>query len=120
MMLNSKKNGLLGFLIATNFVEIKSNVFKHWNVERIRKLVGGRVIYWKCFKGLSDDSRQTTSSCIPGGCMGWSVWLRNVNSCMSLAHPQVWGDVVERFQLLCILAFVVIEDMDSGATWVPR
>jgi hypothetical protein len=70
MTLNSKKNGLLGFLIASNFVEIKGNVFKTWNVERIRKLV--------------------------------------------------WGDVVERFQLLCILVFVVIEDMASGSTWVPR
>ena len=29
-------------------------------------------------------------------------------------------DVVERFQLLCILTFVVIEEMDSGATWMPR
>ena len=39
MALNSTRNGLLGLLIASNFVEIKSNVFKRWDVERIRTLV---------------------------------------------------------------------------------
>ncbi len=40
MAFNSKRNGLLGLLIASNFVEIKGNVFKRWDVERIRRLVG--------------------------------------------------------------------------------
>ncbi len=37
---------------------------------------------------------------------------------MSLAccPPQ---DIVERFHLLTILLFVVVEDMDSSATWTP-
>lgn len=30
-----------------------------------------------------------------------------------------WMDVVERFQLVCILVFVAVEDMNSSATWVP-
>ncbi|GAX78028.1 hypothetical protein CEUSTIGMA_g5470.t1 [Chlamydomonas eustigma] len=69
MALNSKRNGLVGLLIASNFVELKANVFKRWDVERIRNMV--------------------------------------------------FMDVVERFQLICILWFVVVEDMDSGATWAP-
>ena len=40
MALNSRRNGLLGLLIASNFVELKGNVFKRWDVERIRRLVG--------------------------------------------------------------------------------
>ncbi len=42
MCLNSKRNGLTGLLIASNFSEIKSSVFKRWDVERIRRLVGSK------------------------------------------------------------------------------
>ena len=36
--LNSNRNGLLALLIASYFAEIKSVVFKRWDVERIRSL----------------------------------------------------------------------------------
>ena len=37
-----------------------------------------------------------------------------------LLPRQVWMDVVERVQLVCILIFVAVEDMDTGTSWVPR
>ncbi|KAG1677819.1 hypothetical protein FOA52_008583 [Chlamydomonas sp. UWO 241] len=67
--LNSHRHGLIGLLIASNFVEIKGSVFKRWDIERIRTLAK--------------------------------------------------ADVVERFQLMCVLVFIIVEDMDSSATFVP-
>ncbi len=37
--LNSSRNGLVALLIANNFVEIKSTVFKKWDSTRIWALV---------------------------------------------------------------------------------
>ncbi|GLC34595.1 hypothetical protein PLESTB_001244300 [Pleodorina starrii] len=67
--LNSSRNGLVALLIANNFVEIKSTVFKKWDSTRI-----------------------------------WAL---------------VCADAVERFHLLVVLSFVVVEEMDSAASWSP-
>lgn len=37
--MNSWHNGLLALLIANNFVEIKSTVFKRWDAQRLSALV---------------------------------------------------------------------------------
>ncbi|KXZ44340.1 hypothetical protein GPECTOR_69g433 [Gonium pectorale] len=67
--LNSSRNGLVALLIANNFVEIKSTVFKKWDSTRI-----------------------------------WAL---------------VCADAVERFHLVVVLSFVVVEEMDSAASWAP-
>ncbi|EFJ52305.1 hypothetical protein VOLCADRAFT_86592 [Volvox carteri f. nagariensis] len=67
--LNSSRNGLVALLIANNFVEIKSTVFKKWDSTRI-----------------------------------WAL---------------VCADAVERFHLLVVLSFVVVEEMDSAGSWLP-
>ncbi|PNW86543.1 hypothetical protein CHLRE_02g091000v5 [Chlamydomonas reinhardtii] len=67
--LNSSRNGLVALLIANNFVEIKSTVFKKWDSTRI-----------------------------------WAL---------------VCADAVERFHLWVVLAFVVVEEMDSSSSWAP-
>ncbi|GFR40182.1 hypothetical protein Agub_g740, partial [Astrephomene gubernaculifera] len=67
--LNSSRNGLVALLIANNFVEIKSTVFKKWDSTRI-----------------------------------WAL---------------VCADAVERFHLLVVLSFVVVEEMDSAGSWRP-
>jgi hypothetical protein len=56
--LNSSRNGLLALLIANNFVEIKSTVFKKWDSTRIWSLVcqvGGRAV--RAEQGSVDPSR---------------------------------------------------------------
>jgi hypothetical protein len=67
--LNSKRNGLMVLLVASNFAELKSTVFKRWDMPRIYMLVK--------------------------------------------------NDCVERFQLLAVLAFVAVEEMENSGAWLP-
>ncbi len=54
---------------------------------------------------------------------------RDIPCCMShasnacpplLEPPSLLQDVVERFQLVTIMFFIVVEDMDNSATWTPN
>ncbi|KAF6254233.1 eukaryotic membrane protein family-domain-containing protein [Scenedesmus sp. NREL 46B-D3] len=67
--MNSKANALLALMIATNFVELKGQVYKR-----------------------TDTNKLWTLAC---------------------------QDIVERFELLLVLCFVVVEDISNGGCWVP-
>eukprot|EP00775_Hariotina_reticulata_P010750 gene10750-10906_t len=69
VVMNSKRNALLALMIATNFVELKGNVYKRTDTNKL--------------------------------------WML---ACM---------DIVERFHLMLVLCFVVVEDISNSGTWLP-